>query len=132
MTKLDALVTDLHAGRERFLALVADVRPDLHRYCARMTGSVCDGEDIVQETLARAYYALSEVNVLPPLRSSPASGRWTTCADTTGEWTNHSISADGLRCRRGAPSAPSEKGRRRGPRPLSHPQPQQCSRRSPV
>jgi RNA polymerase sigma factor (sigma-70 family) len=69
MTKLDALVTDLHAGRERFLALVADVRPDLHRYCARMIGSVCDGEDIVQETLARAYYALSEVNVLPPIRS---------------------------------------------------------------
>ena len=39
----------------RFLALVADVRPDLHRYCARMTGSVVDGEDIVQETLARAF-----------------------------------------------------------------------------
>jgi RNA polymerase sigma-70 factor, ECF subfamily len=69
MANLDALVTDLHAGRERFLAVVADIRPDLHRYCARMTGSVIDGEDIVQETLAHAYYALSEVNVLPPLRS---------------------------------------------------------------
>jgi RNA polymerase sigma factor (sigma-70 family) len=64
----DSLVSDLQEGRRRFLALVADVRPELHRYCARMTGSVSDGEDVVQETLARAYYALSEVEVLPPLR----------------------------------------------------------------
>ena len=34
--------------------LMAEVRPELHRYCARMTGSVFDGEDIVQETLAKA------------------------------------------------------------------------------
>ena len=61
MSDLDAVVADLRAGRERFLALVAEVRPELHRYCARMTGSVSDGEDIVQETLARAYYALSEL-----------------------------------------------------------------------
>jgi RNA polymerase sigma-70 factor, ECF subfamily len=40
----------------------------LHRYCARMTGSVADGEDIVQDTLARAYYALSEMEGVPELR----------------------------------------------------------------
>jgi RNA polymerase sigma-70 factor (ECF subfamily) len=68
-TDLAPLAADLHAGRERFLTLVADVRPDLHRYCARMTGSISAGEDIVQETLARAYYALGEVYALPPLRS---------------------------------------------------------------
>jgi RNA polymerase sigma-70 factor (ECF subfamily) len=33
-----------------------------------MTGSVADGEDIVQDTLARAYYALSELEELPELR----------------------------------------------------------------
>jgi RNA polymerase sigma factor (sigma-70 family) len=48
---------------------VADIRPDLHRYCARMTGSVAEGEDIVQETLARAYYALPEIHSLPSLRA---------------------------------------------------------------
>jgi RNA polymerase sigma-70 factor (ECF subfamily) len=69
MTDIDSLVTDLDAGRKRFLDLVADIRPDLHRYCARMTGSVVDGEDIVQETLARAYYALPEMQTVPPLRS---------------------------------------------------------------
>ena len=62
------LIGVLEEGRRRFLALVADVRPGLLRYCARMTGSIADGEDVVQETLARAYYELSQLEVLPPLR----------------------------------------------------------------
>ncbi len=68
MTERDSLVSALQEARRRFLDLVAELRPDLHRYCARMTGSVADGEDIVQETLARAYYALAELDTLPPLR----------------------------------------------------------------
>lgn len=55
-------------AREDFLALVASVRPDLHRYCARLTGSVIEGEDIVQEALARAFYALSLQAEMPALR----------------------------------------------------------------
>jgi RNA polymerase sigma factor (sigma-70 family) len=54
--------------RERFMELVAGVRPELHRYCARMTGSIFDGEDVVQDSLAKAYYALSEMEEPPPLR----------------------------------------------------------------
>lgn len=60
--------TTLAAAREDFLTLVASVRPELHRYCARLTGSVIDGEDIVQETLAKAFYALSLAPDVPPLR----------------------------------------------------------------
>ena len=33
-----------------------------------MTGSVADGEDVVQDALANAYYALSEMESLPNLR----------------------------------------------------------------
>ena len=55
-------------AREEFLTLVADLRPELHRYAARLTGSVIDGEDIVQETLARAFYTLSLSPEMPPLR----------------------------------------------------------------
>src|SRR5262245_14894152 len=55
-------------AREQFLAMVADVRPELHRYCARLTGSVIDGEDIVQDTLAKAFYAMSMAPEVPPLR----------------------------------------------------------------
>jgi len=62
------LADDLARAREQFLAVVDDVRPALHRYCARLTGSVIEGEDIVQDTLARAFYALSQSPEVPPLR----------------------------------------------------------------
>jgi len=58
----------LSQGRAKFMELVAGIRPDLHRYCARLTGSVIDGEDIVQETLAKAYYQLSASLGMPELK----------------------------------------------------------------
>jgi RNA polymerase sigma factor (sigma-70 family) len=65
----DSILSQLDESRRQFLALVNDVRPDLHRYCARMTGSIPDGEDVVQDTLARAYYELPELKELPAMRS---------------------------------------------------------------
>ncbi|CAN5902804.1 sigma-70 family RNA polymerase sigma factor [soil metagenome] len=40
--------------------LLAEMRPRLHRYCARMTGSVIDGEDVLQETLIKALEAFPQ------------------------------------------------------------------------
>jgi RNA polymerase sigma-70 factor, ECF subfamily len=37
--------------------LLIAMRPRLHRYCARMVGSVIDGEDIVQDALIKAVQA---------------------------------------------------------------------------
>jgi len=61
---------DRHAG---LLALAEELRPELHRYCARLMGSVIDGEDVVQDTLVRAYVALQDLEAqgleeMPPLR----------------------------------------------------------------
>src|SRR5579863_7973683 len=50
------------------MELVDEIRPELHRYCARMTGSVFDGEDVVQDTLAKAYFALGQMLQPPNLR----------------------------------------------------------------
>ena len=50
------------------LALAGELRPELHRYSARLMGSVIDGEDVVQDTLARALVALEELEEMPPLR----------------------------------------------------------------
>jgi len=36
---------------------LASLRPRLHRYCARLTGSAVDGEDVVQEALIKALAA---------------------------------------------------------------------------
>jgi RNA polymerase sigma-70 factor, ECF subfamily len=44
--------------REPFARLFGELRPKLHRYCARMTGSVIDGEDVLQEALTKAFEAL--------------------------------------------------------------------------
>lgn len=51
-----------------WLTLVEPLRPELHRYAARLTGSVIDGEDIVQDALARALAASGSLPELPPLR----------------------------------------------------------------
>jgi len=65
---MTAAASSIASARAQFLALVEGIRPDLHRYCARLTGSVIEGEDIVQETLARAFYTLAENPEAPPLR----------------------------------------------------------------
>ncbi|WP_199272179.1 RNA polymerase sigma factor [Paraburkholderia acidiphila] len=48
---------DTPTNPEDFDTLLGTLRPRLHRYCARMTGSVIDGEDVVQDTLLNAYEA---------------------------------------------------------------------------
>jgi RNA polymerase sigma-70 factor (ECF subfamily) len=67
MTKTSVPV-ELSEARERFLELVSEIRPELHRYCARLVGSAIDGEDIVQDAMAKAYYAISRSTEIPPLR----------------------------------------------------------------
>ena len=50
------------------LALAVELRPELHRYCARLMGSVIEGEDVVQDAFARALVALDELDEAPPFR----------------------------------------------------------------
>lgn len=55
--------------RANFLARAGELRPELHRYCARLMGSVIEGEDVVQDTLARALVALQESGEPAALRA---------------------------------------------------------------
>ena len=50
-----------------FLETIANLRPSLHRYCSRMTGSVLDGEDVAQEALFQAYRRLETFDDSRPL-----------------------------------------------------------------
>jgi len=50
-----------------FLETIAQLRPRLHRYCSRMTGSVMDGEDLVQDALFEAYRKLDQYDDSRPL-----------------------------------------------------------------
>ena len=50
-----------------YLETISHLRPQLHRYCSRMTGSITDGEDVVQEALFRAYRSLNTYDDSRPL-----------------------------------------------------------------
>jgi len=47
-------------NEDEFAERLKALRPRLHRYCARMTGSAIDGEDVLQETLIKALCARAE------------------------------------------------------------------------
>ena len=49
---------------EEFERLLATLRPKLHRYCARMVGSVIEAEDVVQETLMKAVEAFPRATAI--------------------------------------------------------------------
>jgi RNA polymerase sigma-70 factor (ECF subfamily) len=55
----NAPIAGTAVSREAFNRLLNELRPKLHRYCARMTGSVIDGEDVLQETLVKAIEAFA-------------------------------------------------------------------------
>ncbi|CAN5828368.1 sigma-70 family RNA polymerase sigma factor [soil metagenome] len=45
---------------QAFYDLMAQMRPRLHRYCTRMVGSAFDGEDVLQEAMAKAAEAWTD------------------------------------------------------------------------
>src|ERR1700721_3327527 len=51
-------------ARDHFERLLGELQPKLHRYCARMTGSAVDGEDIVQDAMIKALAALPAAGVI--------------------------------------------------------------------
>ena len=57
------------AQRAEMIALAEELRPELHRHCSRLMGSVIDGEDVVQDTLAKALDAVEEIRDVRALRA---------------------------------------------------------------
>ena len=57
----DGLRDDLRSAWHRYIDLLAPLRPTLHGYCMRLTGNVWDAEDLVQDTLLRAFGTLGSV-----------------------------------------------------------------------
>src|SRR5712675_2890534 len=51
--------SDASAAVANIDGLLAAMRPKLHRYCARMVGSVIDGEDVLQDALIKAVEAFA-------------------------------------------------------------------------
>jgi hypothetical protein len=65
-------MNDSYSGRLEprylaFLGTITQIRPRLHRYCSRMTGSVLDGEEVVQDALFEAYRKMDQFDDKRPL-----------------------------------------------------------------
>jgi RNA polymerase sigma-70 factor (ECF subfamily) len=91
-------VPDETAAAAEFDRLLVELRPKLHRYCARMTGSVIDGEDVLQDALIKAVEAfldfLRRLNRQQALRSGEEVDM---IADTADEVTSRQIAGASLR-----------------------------------
>src|SRR5205823_3376595 len=57
----DGLRDDLRAAWHCYVDLLAPLRPTLHGYCSRLTGNLWDAEDLVQDTLLRAFGTLGSI-----------------------------------------------------------------------
>jgi RNA polymerase sigma-70 factor, ECF subfamily len=60
----NATTTPAPVDAEEFERLLATLRPKLHRYCARMVGSVIEAEDVVQDTLMKAVEAFPRASAI--------------------------------------------------------------------
>ncbi len=57
----DALAPE-DARQKLLVPTLAELRPRLHRYAARMTGSAVDGDDVVQETLVKVLASPPDID----------------------------------------------------------------------
>lgn len=58
----DALRDGLREAWHRYLDLLIPLRPALHGYCRRLTRNLWDAEDLVQDTLMRAFGTLGSLH----------------------------------------------------------------------
>lgn len=57
-----ALRDELRAAWHRYVDLTAPLRPALHGYCRGLAGNLWDAEDLVQETLLKAFATLGSIH----------------------------------------------------------------------
>jgi RNA polymerase sigma-70 factor (ECF subfamily) len=69
--ELERLGGDIKLSWQRFLDTFEPLRPELYRYCRYLTQSPWDAEDLVQDTLARAFVTLGTL-----FHSLPSPRAW--------------------------------------------------------
>jgi RNA polymerase sigma-70 factor (ECF subfamily) len=74
-TLSDDFARDLRRSWFAYLDVVGPLRPELHRYCLKLTGEVWSAEDLVQDTLLRGYGGMGRGDLHgqdSPVRSAKA------------------------------------------------------------
>jgi RNA polymerase sigma-70 factor (ECF subfamily) len=57
----EAMRDDMRAAWHRYIDVLVPFRPDLFRYCQRLTGDLWDAQDLVQDTLVKGFGTLGSV-----------------------------------------------------------------------
>jgi RNA polymerase sigma-70 factor, ECF subfamily len=57
------------SGNPALDRVLVELRPQLHRYCARMTGSVIDGEDVLQDAIVKSIRARPDTTGIAQLQA---------------------------------------------------------------
>ncbi|MBY3382670.1 RNA polymerase sigma factor [Rhizobium laguerreae] len=68
---MDEAALEAEAKNTLYAALAKEadaIRPELHRYAARLVGSVIDGEDVIQDALVSAFAMVGSISSGTPLR----------------------------------------------------------------
>lgn len=58
----DAVREGTRSAWKAYVDVLAPFRPDLHRYCWKLTGNLWDAEDLVQDTVVRGFGQLSSLH----------------------------------------------------------------------
>ncbi len=93
-----------------YLDTLAPIRPRLHAYCLKLTGSIFDAEDLVQETLIKGFGAIGRGQL--PSETIP-SMRAYICQIATNAWIDEQRKR--ARGRNAAELAPNEAAARESP-----------------
>jgi RNA polymerase sigma-70 factor, ECF subfamily len=95
MLDLEASLEAAKNGDERaFGQLVAPHRRELRAYCYRMAGSLADADDLLQESLLRAWRGLSAFEGRSSLRTWLYRVTWSACVDALESKTQRSLATD--------------------------------------
>jgi RNA polymerase sigma-70 factor, ECF subfamily len=104
MDESDATLVAARGGDEKaFAELVAPFQRELRAYCYRMAGSLYDAEDLLQESLLRAWRGLGSFEGRSSLRTWLYRVTWTACMDTLEKKSARSLVVDS-----GPPADPRE------------------------
>ena len=89
------------ASAARYRASLVAMRPKLHRYCARMVGSVIDGEDVLQDALIKAVEAHASAGEIGNAIENPEGWLFRIAHNTALDFLRQRQRQEALRGRRG-------------------------------